>query len=72
MELHAVKDLCTTHVYMYDDVHCMGAELGAVKGAKSSVGYWYRVCSRYARAVIRAHRQGLALIVSGDSKPGSN
>ncbi|KAL6897180.1 hypothetical protein GGI43DRAFT_109893 [Trichoderma evansii] len=39
------EGLCTTHAYMYDDVHCMDAELGAVKGAKSSVGYWYRVCS---------------------------
>lgn len=51
MELHAVHGL-PLHpcLCMYDDeVHCMDAELGAVNAhelrAKSSVGYWYRVCS---------------------------
>lgn len=29
---HAVNGLYTTRVCMYDDVHCMEAELGAVKG----------------------------------------
>lgn len=69
--LHAVDGLYSTRACMYDDVHCMEAELGAVKGQRRAkvggVGYWYRVhwCVLVvsgASTNTSTHRQGPASV----------